>query len=145
MKKLYFLIVLLLITIAGNAQEIRKTMIVLESNIIATTSFSFDRIIPLTDRSSLTIGGDYIMGTGFGTGSHWLAPEVNLLSFGPRNYLESGMLYVLNISKNSETMENSPGLRLAYRHQGNKGLVLRVTFNYVFSIDPPFLPALGIG
>jgi len=85
------------------------------------------------------------MGVGFGKGSHWLSPEVNLLSFGPRHYLETGAQYAFDIKQNDENNESSPGLRFAYRLQGDKGLTLRVTANIFFSIDPMFIPTIGLG
>ena len=90
-------------------------------------------------------GGEYFMGIGFGHGSHWMVPKINLLSFGPRHFLEMGALYAFGITKENEDNENSPGLRLAYRLQGNKGITFRATANIFFNIDPVLIPTIGIG
>jgi len=54
-------------------------------------------------------GGYYIMGVGFGYGSHWLAPEISLLSFGPKHFLETGAQYAFDINQDDEYNDNSPG------------------------------------
>jgi len=59
-----------------------------ESNFIASLSISYDRIVPIGVKTAIMFGGYYIMGVGFGYGSHWLAPEISLLSFGPKHFLE---------------------------------------------------------
>ena len=77
-----------------NAQEIdRRNIIMVESNFIMSTHFSYERFItPVDHKSSLMLGGDYIMGTGFGYGAHWIAPEINLTSFGPKHFFETRLI-----------------------------------------------------
>ncbi len=127
----------------------RQNAIVVESNFILSLSFSYDRVVPVGEKMAITLGSDYLMGVGFGYGSHWLAPEAGLIFFGPTHFLETGVMYAFQIgadgSADEEDSENSPGLRLAYRYQTKKGLTLRATANFFFNIDPVFIPALGVG
>jgi len=81
-----------------------------ESNFIASLSISYDRIVPIGVKTAIMFGGYYIMGVGFGYGSHWLAPEISLLSFGPKHFLETGAQYAFDINQDDEYNDNSPGL-----------------------------------
>lgn len=131
-------------TLTGQNSFPRNSIIV-ESNFIATLAFSYDRAIPVNEKMAFSFGSDYIMGVGFGYGSHWLAPEAGLLFFGPKHFLETGVMYAFEIDPEGEDAENSPALRVAYRLQGKKGLTLRATANVFFDIDPVFVPAIGLG
>ena len=52
----------------------------------------------------------------------------------------------LNAQKTDrEGNENSPGFRIAYRLQGNKGITLRATAIVFFNLDPVLIPTIGIG
>ncbi len=123
----------------------RRNSIMMESNFIASLSLSYDRILPMGEKTAIMFGGDYIMGVGFGTGSHWLTPEISLIAFGPRHFLETGAQYLFEVGQHDGDPENSPGLRLAYRFQGNKGITLRATVNIFFNIDPLVVPTIGMG
>ncbi|PLX05446.1 MAG: hypothetical protein C0598_14670 [Marinilabiliales bacterium] len=101
----------------------------------------------ISDKSSLTLGADYIMGTGFGYGMHWIAPEINLFSFGPKHYLETGILYSFSIyqSEPESDSDHSPGLRIAYRYQSGKGFIFRFNMYALLLTDPPVFPTIGLG
>ncbi len=149
MKTILLILGLMCATILINAQNISpKNFIVVESNLIMSTHFSYDRVISvILDKSSLTLGGDYIMGTGFGFGTHWLAPEINFISFGPKHFLETGIQYAFCLTKSEAEgdSDSSPGIRIAYRYQTPKGFIFRTSLNAYFMMDPPVFPAIGIG
>ena len=147
MRTLILILTFLFVANVLNAQNFEKrNSIMVETNLILSLSISYDRIIPLREKTALMFGSDYLMGIGFGHGSHWLAPEISLLSFGPRHFVETGVLYVFNFNPDPESNENqSPGLRLAYRFQGKKGLTFRATANAIFNFDPIFIPTIGLG
>ena len=146
MRTLLLIFVFLFVVNASNAQNTdKRNSIFVESNIIASLSLSYDRIVPVGEKIAIMFGGDYFMGIGFGQGSHWLVPEIDLLSFGPRHFLETGVQYAFGIPQDSEDSESSPGLRLAYRLQGNKGITFRATANVFFNMDPVLIPTIGIG
>ena len=145
MRTLILFFTFLFVTTASYAQNFdRRNTIMVESSFIATLSISYDRIVPIGQKTAIMFGGDYIMGVGFGTGSHWLTPEISLTAFGPRHFLETGAQYLFEL-KYDDDPENSPGLRLAYRLQGKKGITFRATANFMFNIDPVFIPTIGIG
>jgi len=130
--------------------EIRKNSIMVETNLIMMGSVSYDRYVPINEKTALIFGGEYILGMGFGWGAHWLVPEVGVLAFGPKHFLEAGIQYGFDISPYNEDVEiygreHSLGARLAYRFQTNGGFNIRATANGYFSIDPIFFPTLGIG
>jgi hypothetical protein len=130
----------------SNAQNsMKKNSLALESNFIMTLSASYDRIIPLKEKTVLMIGADYSMGIGFGYGSHWIIPEANLQFFGPKHFLETGVQYAFGLDENDEEANSSPGIKIAYRLQGKKGFYFRATAGFLFLIDPVFIPAVGIG
>jgi hypothetical protein len=86
------------------------------------------------------------MGTGFGFGAHWIAPELSILSFGPKHYLETGLSFAIPLYEGENlTDEASPGLRLGYRYQTRKKLFYRISIQAYFALDPPVLPAFGLG
>ena len=146
MRFLLLTLALLVIADISSAQSFdKRNSLLVESNFIMSLSISYDRIIPIGNKTALMFGGDYLMGIGFGQGSHWLSPEVGLLSFGPKHFLDTGVMYVLDIKQDGEDKESSPGLRLSYRLQGNKGLTLRANANFYFNIDPIFIPTIGLG
>ncbi len=147
MRTLILIFTFILVANASNAQSFEKrNSIIAETNFILSLSISYDRIVPLGEKTALLFGGDYMMGVGFGNGSHWLAPEISLLSFGPKHFVETGVLYVFSLTPDPEENENqSPGLRLAYRFQAKKGLTFRATANAIFNIDPIFMPTIGLG
>jgi len=132
--------------VSSNAQNHNfQNSVIVESNFIISLSVSYDRIVPAGDKTAIILEGEYIMGIGFGHGSHWLVPEIGLLSFGPRHFLESGVEYAFGISQGDDFNESSPGIRLAYRFQGNHGITFRATANAFFNIDPVLIPTIGIG
>lgn len=142
---LIFLLQLVCDFIFAQNLEKRNTIMV-ETNLIISISASYDRIVSLGEKTALMYGGDYLMGIGFGYGSQWLAPELSLLSFGPKHFLETGVLYVFTLKPDPEYNEdNSPGIRLAYRFQAKNGLTFRATANAIFNIDPIFMPSIGLG
>lgn len=136
---------------AWSQDELPRNTIMVESNFILMGVISYDRITPVSNKASIMFGGDYIMGLGFGYGSHWIAPEFGGMFFGPKHFMESGIQLVINVDKQEldqpDEMEAriSPGIRLAYRYQAFNGLTLRATANAVFLIDPIFIPTIGIG
>lgn len=148
MKRLFVVMLILFAANAIYAQnfEMRNSIIV-ESNLIMTLSASYDRIMPIKEKLAVTVGGDYIMGVGFGYGAHWIEPEANLLLFGPRHFLEAGIIYAFNLISGDEEADSnsSPGFRFAYKIQGKKGFTLRASANFLFDIDPVFVPEVGVG
>jgi len=149
MKRILSIFGFLLMVLSSNAQENpKRNVLAVESNFIISTHLSYDRVITsFNDKVSLAIGADYIMGTGFGCGSHWVAPEINLFSFGPRHFLETGILYSISIynSDNEGDSDNSLGIRVAYRYQAPKGFLFRASLLALFATDPPVFPTIGIG
>ncbi|MFA8437268.1 MAG: hypothetical protein ACEPOZ_22400 [Marinifilaceae bacterium] len=117
-----------------------RNSIVVESNLIATSSIFYNRMVPINEKAVVAFGGGYIMGVGFGHGSDWLKFETSLLSYGPRHFLETGAQYIYGLNDDS-----SPGLKLGYRFMGKKGLTFAITANVLFTIDPVVLPTVGIG
>ena len=134
-----------------NAQNTaRLNSINIETNIIATLSTSYARVVPINEKFGATFGGKYMMGIGFGHGSHWLIADAGILCFGPKHFLETGVQYAFGLVNGDESDEgglegSSPGLRFAYRLQGSKGLAFRAAVDVFFNIDPYIMPALGIG
>jgi len=147
MKTLILFITGLLVANSSLAQNFEKrNTILLETNLILSLSISYDRIVPTGEKTALMFGGDYLMGIGFGYGSHWLAPEMSLLSFGSKHFLETGVMFVISLNPDPDYNENySPGIRFAYRIQGKKGFTFRATTNFIFNIDPVFIPSIGFG
>ncbi len=149
MKKIFLTFGFLCMVFLLKAQEnTRSNIIVLESNFIMSTHLSYDRVITsLGDKSSLTIGGDYVMGTGFGYGMHWIAPEINLFSFGPKHFFETGIQYMFCLSKSDSDADSdsSLGLRIAYRYQTSKGFIFRAGLYAHLAVDPPIFPTIGFG
>lgn len=134
------------------AQEARPlNSIIVETNVIGTAHLSYDRIIPWTERVSLAAGAEYWLGIGFGWGAHWIVPNFKALFFGPKHFLELGGLFAFDISgqedKESENWDpdQGPGVKLAYRYQTKGGFIIRASANFVYGIDPPVVPAVGIG
>lgn len=130
--------------------SIPKNSIIVETNVILCGVLSYDRIIPMSQKARLMVGADYIMGLGFGWGAHGIAPEFGVMAFGPKHFMETGFQFVFDISKQSKDAEEeggftSPGIRLAYRFQSNKGFIFRATANAYFNIDPIFIPTIGFG
>ena len=79
MRTLILFFVFLFFVNASYAQNFdRRNTIMVESNIIGSLSISYDRIVPIGEKTAIMVGGDYIMGVGFGTGSHWLTPEIGM-------------------------------------------------------------------
>ncbi|KAA3631926.1 MAG: hypothetical protein DWQ02_15600 [Bacteroidetes bacterium] len=142
---IFIFLCLFFVNVLVGQNSLRPNTIIVESNFIATLSFSYDRHVPVKEKIGVSFGGDYLMGVGFGHGSHWLAPEAGLLFFGPKHFLETGVMYAFEMGSEGESKENSPGLRFAYRFQSNKGSILRATANIFFDIDPIFVPAFGVG
>lgn len=141
MKKLLAFLFFAGLGIGALAQnETQRNSIVVETNFIMMSQLSYDHFIPLKDNLSLMAGGGYIMGTGFGYGSHWVNVEAGVHAFGPRHFLEAGVQFISGINDDS-----SGGLKVAYRFQGKKGLTFKVTANAIFNIDPIFVPVFGIG
>jgi len=123
-----------------SAQDITpRNSIIVESNLIAMSSISYNRIVVIKEKT-LLFGGGYVMGTGFGYGSNWIKAETSLLSFGPKHFLETGVLFIYGIDDDS-----SPGIKLAYRFRSKTGITLTADAYVLFNIDPAFMPALGIG
>ena len=154
MKTTLCILGLLLCTITINAQDFSfRNSLMLESNLIAYTALTYDRIIPLSTKTSLLAGGGVFIGTGFGHGSQWLLAKSSLLSFGPKHFLETGVQYLYSLSKEedqeeeneSNDDESSFGLRFAYRYISNKGISLSATMNFLFNVDPVVMPALAVG
>lgn len=139
--------ILLLIGVLGlsnpayTQENTPRNSIMIESNIIAVTSLSYDRIVPLKEYAALLFGGSYLMGTGFGHGSHWLGVKSGVLAFGPKHFLETGIQYVFALTDD----DSSFGVQLAYRFVSKKGLSFRAATNLLFNFDPIFIPTLGIG
>ena len=126
--------------------HVKRNNIVIESNFIISLPISYDRVVPLNNKLALTFGADYVLGVGFAYGSHWLAPEINLLSFGPKHFLESGIQYAYYINSDPESDDNhSPGLRLAYKYQSESGVIFRLAMTFFFNIDPIIFPTIGLG
>lgn len=141
MKALMFSFGFLCILNLLSAQDTTlRNSIIVESNLIAMSSISYNRTVPIKERTAILFGGGYIMGTGFGYGSHWLEVETSLLSFGPRHFLETGALFIYGINDDS-----SPGIKLAYRFQSKIGITFTANTYALFNIDPVIMPALGIG
>ncbi len=141
MRTFIIIIGFLIIANALYAQdEKKKNSVIIETNLLASTSVSYNRIIPLKEKTSATIGGSYIMGTGFGYGSNWIAGEAGGLFFGPKHFLDTALLLVVGIDDDS-----SPGIRVAYRLLGEKGFTFRASANFYMNIDPIFVPSIGIG
>lgn len=135
---------------SNGQDEIKKNSIMVESNFIMMTSVSYDRYVPLKERTAIILGGEYIMGTGFGWGTHWIVPEIGILAFGPKHFLEASAEFAFDVTPSNEDIEmygreNSPGVRLAYRLQTHSGFSFRVTANSYFNIDPIFVPTIGVG
>ena len=152
MKGIFVVFCFMVFGTGFNAQSLTpKNTIMLESNVIATAHLSYDRIVAsFSEKTALMIGGDYVLGVGFGHGSHWIIPEANLKIFGPKHFLETGLQYAIGISdgdvdpEDEEELDSqSPGLRLAYRYQAARGFTLRLTVNSFFLFDPPILPNIG--
>lgn len=149
MKNLIALLFAALAAFSATAQNFeKKNSIIAETNVIASLSFSYDRIFPVSEKVAFMPGCDFMLGVGFGEGSQWLAPEANLMFFGPKHFLETGIMYALALgSEDSEedSEGSSPGVRIAYRIQWTKGFTFRASANVFFNIDPVFLPEIGIG
>ena len=148
MKRLILILIVFIASNTLNAQNFQKrNSLVVETNLIATLSFSYDRIIPIEEKTAFMIGGSYKLGVGFGGGSHWLAPELGFLFLGPKHYLETGLQYVFDVVEGDEEEDSnsSPCIRIAYRLQGSKGFTFRASANFLFDFDPFFLPEIGIG
>lgn len=147
------LILLFVISSIYSQNESTKNTFIVESNFILSLSLSYDREIPIKEKMSLMVGADYVMGVGFGYGSHFIAPEVNLLLFGPRHHMEIGALYIFNIYTNEDgedsspeyDEDSSPGARIAYRFQARNGVCFRVNIGVFPNIDPLIFPAIGVG
>jgi hypothetical protein len=122
----------------------------IESNVVFMTSVSYDYYEPINKRSALIFGGEYIMGTGFGSGMHWIVPEIGILSYGPKHFLETSFQFAMDITPTNEDNEeygpqHSIGARIAYKLQSKGGFNFRVNSNIYFGIDPIFFPTLGLG
>lgn len=152
MKKLAIIIFAMILSCTAFSQDHSfKNTVVLETNVIASAHLSFDhQMIKFSDKASLTAGGDFILGVGFGYGSYWINPEVGLQFFGPKHFLETGVQYIIELSTSydegiKEDADNSFGIKTAYRYQATKGITFRIALNTYFLLDPPILPTLGIG
>lgn len=152
MRKALILFTVLLSVVQLEAQEDRRlNSLILETNVIGTTNFSYDRIIPVREKVAGAVGAEYWLGVGFGWGSHWIVPNAKFLFFGPKHYLETGLLYAVDVSGNADKdspdyePDHGPGFKLAYRYQTNGGFIIRASANVVLGFDPPIIPALGIG
>lgn len=117
-----------------------KNSIILQSNFIAMTSLSYDRIIPLSNQVVLDIGGGIIVGTGFGYGSNGLLLEGGFLFFGPKSFMETGFVMATGFDSNP-----SAGIKLAYRYVMNFGMILRFNSYFLINSDPWLMPNIGIG
>jgi hypothetical protein len=150
MKNLFILLSVFIYANLNAQNTDRLNSINVETNFIATLSTSYTRVVPINEKIGATFGGEYMMGIGFGEGSHWIVVDAGILCFGPRHFLETGIQYAFALGYDAENSEegedgSSPGLRFAYRLQGNKGLAFRATIDVFFNIDPYIMPALGIG
>jgi len=149
MKSIVLILLSFFISVFVFAQNFeQENTLMVETNFIMTLSFSYDRVIDAEENVAFMVGVDYVMGVGFGFGSHWIVPEVNLVSFGPNHFLETGIIYAIGIpfvDDEPEYRVSSAGMRIAYRYQTNKGFILRATGNIYFNIDPIFVPAIGVG
>lgn len=122
----------------------------METNFIGTLSTAYARVVPISEKIGASLGGDYMMGIGFGHGSHWIVFDAGILCFGPKHFFETGVQYSLELKEENEDSDNddsdnSAGLRFAYRLQGNKGLAFRATIDVFFNYDPVIWPTFGIG
>lgn len=152
MRQLCSTLLILMSTFSLNAQNVeRLNSFILESNVIGTASFSYDRIIPWKEKASFAVGGEYWLGIGFGWGSHWVVPSAKMLFFGPKHFLETGLIYAIDVSSNEDKEsadyepDHGPGFKLAYRFQTKSGFIAHASANVVFGFDPPIIPAIGIG
>lgn len=138
---LLFLAGIIFCRIPAEAQTtVRVNSLVLESNLIASTSLTYYRMIPVKEKMAVLVGAGFILGTGFGSGSQGAQIEANLGWFGHKHFLETGAEIVFGFEE-----DISPGLKLAYRYQGERGFTIRVAVNILANIDPPVLPTVGIG
>ena len=150
MKKLVIISCIFICNTLNAQNTDRLNSINVETNFIGTLSTTYARVVPINEKIGATFGGEYMMGIGFGNGSHWIVADAGILCFGPRHFLETGVPYAFGLGKNEESSdddedESSAGLRFAYRLMGIKGLTFRATVDVFFNIDPYILPTLGIG
>ncbi|MCF7824932.1 MAG: hypothetical protein K9N35_12280 [Candidatus Marinimicrobia bacterium] len=145
---LYFTGILCLIQLAISQQTTSGNILKLETNGILTAHLSYDRIFPVNEKSSLMLGADVIMGVGFAYGATGFAPEINVLLFGPKHFLEVGGLMIIDMEDDDpeEGAEiSSPGLRTSYRYELPSGLSVGSSLLLLLDIDPPVVPTLYLG
>jgi len=150
MKNLFMLLSVFICTNLNAQNTDRLNSINVETNFIGTLSTSYARVVPINEKIGATFGGDYMMGIGFGHGSHWIVVDASILCFGPKHFFETGAQYAFELgqggeSSDEENSDSSAGLRFAYRLQGNKGLAFRATIDVFFKYDPVIWPTFGIG
>ena len=150
MKNLHILLAFFICTNLYAQNTDRLNSINMETNFIGTLSTAYARVVPINEKIGASLGIDYMMGIGFGSGSHWIVFDAGILCFGPKHFLETGVQYSFELGEKNEDSENddsdnTAGLRFAYRLQGNKGLAFRATIDVFFNYDPVIWPTLGIG
>ena len=112
----------------------------LETNLIAMSAISFNLQTPMGEKSSMIYSGGFVIGTGFGFGSNGVKAAVGLLSYGPKHFLETSVLYLSGFDE-----ESSIGGKLGYRYQTKKRLQLLANIYLLSNVDPFIMPSLGIG
>ena len=112
----------------------------LETNLIAMSAVSFNLQTPMGEKSSMIYSGGFVIGTGFGFGSNGVKAEVGLLSYGPKHFLETSVLYLSGFDDGG-----SIGGKLGYRYQTKKRLQLLANIYLMSNVDPFIMPTLGIG
>ncbi|MEN8118528.1 MAG: hypothetical protein ABFS16_16210 [Bacteroidota bacterium] len=129
--------------------DIQRNSVSLETNLILTLDLDYERLLPVKDHFGVLLGGGYTMGIGFAYGAHWLNAETMLVLGGPKHIFETGLTAFLNIDSDSDDNEDNgdsgPGLKIGYRFQGKKGLLLKANVTLITFEDPPIIPMLGIG
>jgi len=140
MRRLIIILISLLCLQAFTQDNTRKNSIILQGNIIAMTSLSYDRVIPLSQKINLEVGGGVIIGTGFGYGSNGFLLDSGFLFFGPKSYLETGFIMATGFDS-----DPSLGIKLAYRYVMKIGLILRFNIYFLKNTDPWLMPNIGIG
>ncbi len=112
----------------------------LETNLFAMSAISLHLQTPMGDRSTMIFSGGAVIGTGFGHGSYGVKVEAGLLSFGPKHFLETSVLYLSGFDDGG-----SIGGKLGYRYQTKKRLQLLANIYPLSNVDPFIMPSLGIG
>jgi hypothetical protein len=110
---------------------------------IGILSLNYARMIPLGQKTGLTLGGGLINIDGWG-----VVAESTVLYGGVKHFLESGIMgaYFFEPSSESDEILKAVTLRVGYRYQAPRGLLFRVAPNFIFSTEDNIVfAALSIG